>query len=119
MSEVKMHKHEFHLNTDVFIGTGTDGPHGDFFMYCPDCDEHPTISDIEGAVNGYAALRAKLEALQKYLFAKGSIEAHRQWGWNGELPMRYGYCYECGAYFADGHRDGCVLAALAAGEVKP
>jgi hypothetical protein len=52
-SEAKTHEHRFRLNTDAFVNT--KAPHGDHFMYCPDCDEHPTVSDIEDAVNGRAA----------------------------------------------------------------
>ena len=70
MTDAKPHEHKFRLNTDAFVNT--KGPHGDFFMYCSGCDEHPTASDIEDAVNGIAASEAQVEALEMANEAWGS-----------------------------------------------
>ena len=66
MTPTPEHHHRFRLNTDGFIAKG---PQGDFFMYCSGCDEHPTVSDIQDAVNGYTASQERVRELSEIVEA--------------------------------------------------
>ena len=56
-------------------------------------------------------LQAKLEAMEKLMG-----EEYVQWGWNGLLPMEFGFCYLCGSSHIEGHLTTCDFAILAAAQ---
>ena len=58
-----------------------------------------------------AALETKLEAMVRLLSDK-----YIQWGWNGMLPMKFGFCYLCGRSHTEGHLITCDFVDIAAAQ---
>ena len=46
-------------------------------------------------------------------------EQQVQWGWNGRLPMTYGFCYFCGQSHEIGHTGTCGFSVLVAASEPP
>ena len=76
-----------------------------------DIEKHP-IGVLGAGLRSYVAtLEAKLEAMERLLSDK-----YVQWGWDGKLPMEFGFCYLCGRDHTQGHLTTCDFATIAAAQ---
>jgi|SRR3990167_445408 len=85
--------------------------------HCGRLDLHDGMCPIpfmQQASRQLAASEARVEALEQVL-----PDRKFQFGWDGTLPVKYGFCYFCGQSHEIGHTGTCPVAALAAAPNAP